>query len=73
MKYSEATIIIPKDVDRQPRVLASSRGSGVGPMVRERVSEKLSEAEGVMRLGDGDLTIAWARAHDAEMIEHTKP
>jgi|HubBroStandDraft_3_1064219.scaffolds.fasta_scaffold330330_2 hypothetical protein len=23
-----------------------------------------------MRLGDGDLTIAWARAHDAEMIEH---
>jgi hypothetical protein len=46
MKYSEATIIIPKDVDRQPRVLASSRGSGVGPMVRERVSEKLSEAGG---------------------------
>ena len=47
MKYSEATIIIPKDVDRQLRVLASSRASGVGPMVRERVSEKLSEAEGV--------------------------
>jgi hypothetical protein len=23
-----------------------------------------------MQLGDGDLTIAWARAHDAEMIEH---
>ena len=62
MKYSEATIIIPKDVDRQLRVLASSRGSGVGPMVRERVSEKLSEAEGV--------DAARARAHDAEMIEH---
>jgi len=42
-------IIVPKDIDRQLRMLANSRGSGVGRLIREWIAEKLREAEPRMR------------------------
>jgi plasmid stability protein len=38
---AKLTIIVPKDIDRQLRVVAARHGSGVGPLVREWIVEKL--------------------------------
>jgi hypothetical protein len=42
---TKVTIIVPKDIDRQLRMLAARQGSGVGPMVRAWIADKLHEAE----------------------------
>jgi hypothetical protein len=43
---TKVTIIVPKDIDRQLRMLAARQGSGVGPLVRVWIAEKLDEARG---------------------------
>jgi len=52
LKYNSAgedttkfTVVVPKDIDRQLRMLAARQGSGVGPMVRGWIAEKLRGAE----------------------------
>jgi hypothetical protein len=40
---AKLTIVVSKDLDRQLRMLAARRGSGVGPMVRAWIVEKLNE------------------------------
>jgi hypothetical protein len=67
---TKVTIIVPKDIDRQLRMLAARQGSPVGPMIREWIAEKLKAAERTYRSDQGDLTIAWDEAKHAEMVEH---
>ena len=42
---TKVTIIVPKGIDRQLRILAARRGQPVGPIVREWIVEKLQKAE----------------------------
>jgi predicted DNA-binding protein len=40
---AKITLLLPADLDQQLRALAARRGSPVGPMVREWITEKLAE------------------------------
>jgi hypothetical protein len=51
---TKVTIVVSRDLDRQLRVLAASRGQPVGPMVRAWIAEKLKQAERAYRSGPGD-------------------
>jgi len=39
------SILLPKQIDRQLRALAASRGSAVSPIIREWIVEKLREVD----------------------------
>jgi len=46
---TKLTVVVPKDLDQQLRALASRRGSGVGPMVREWIIKEARAADLLIR------------------------